>query len=79
MEAELAAGDLFALQETYDLTKWMMEDLPDMAGDFINDCGHLYPQSLVDESERSMEAINASWQFVREVCRIDLAPLGFEC
>ena len=79
MEAELAAGDLFALQETYDLTKWMMDDLPNMSQDFINDCGHLYPQSLVDESESSMEATEASWQFVRQVCRSDLAPLGFEC
>lgn len=79
MEAELAAGDLFALQETYDLTKWMMDDLPGMSRDFINDCGHLYPQSLVDESERAMEATDASWQFVQEVCRTDLAPFGFEC
>ena len=79
MEAELAAGDLFALQETYDLTKWMMDDLPSMSRDFIDDCGHLYPQSLVDESERAMESTEASWQFVRQVCRSDLAPLGFEC
>ena len=79
MEAELAAGDLFALQETYDLTKWMMDDLPNMSRDFINDCGHLYPQSLVDESESAMEQTEASWQFVRQVCRSDLAPLGFEC
>ena len=79
MGTELAAGDLLAVQETYDLTKWMMNDLPNMSRDFISDCGRLVPQSLVDEMQSSLDGTEAAWLFVQQVCETDLAPFGFEC
>ena len=76
---QASIGDLFGMQETYDLLKWAMADLPDLSRELLDDCGHHLTESERREARSGLRQTESGWRDIQAVCRSDLAALGFDC
>lgn len=76
---QASIGDLFGMQETYDLLKWAMADLPDLSRELLDDCGHHLTESDRREARDGLRQAESGWREIQAVCRSDLAALGFDC
>ncbi|MYG78713.1 MAG: hypothetical protein F4189_10145 [Acidimicrobiaceae bacterium] len=76
---QASIGDLYGMQETYDLLKWAMVDLPGLSRELLDDCGHHLTESELRDARSGLRQAESGWREIQAVCRSDLAALGFDC
>lgn len=76
--AAASLGDFVGTQNAYDSLKWLLDDLPAITDQLIDDCGS-YAATDAAELRSVARTTEQMWREVRQVCRQELAAHGFSC